>query len=410
MPTPTPASPETLSDHELVRSLETLLSRERQLEADVIAHLSEIDARRIYLEEGFSSLFRYCTERLHLSEAVAYDRILVARRVRAFPTLLERIRAGDLHLSGARLLVPHLTTENHRTLVERARHRTKREIEEIVADLVPKPDARASVRRLPGEAPSQSSPPADSGGPAQPAPSQAPGAQPALSDAAAPPPAPSGVEGRTTRVVGSTPRSSEEKASPATAPRRSPEPLGAERYKVQFTASRALCDKLREAQALLGHQIPDGDLGEIFSRALDLLVAEAKRKRFAQTSRPKRRAPHASEAGAASARPSRHVPAWIKRAVAERDAQRCTFVARSGRRCDARERLEFHHLEPWARAHAHSVDRITLRCSAHNRHAAERDFGRAHMDRCSRRGREGSTRTGTSWGARIGSSSGARPE
>jgi hypothetical protein len=325
---------------------------------------------------------------------VAYDRILVARRARVLASLLERIRAGDLHLSGARLLGPHLTTETHEALLERARHRTKREIEEIVADLAPKPDARASVRRLP-DAPMEGSRPSASSG----------SAQSVFSDALASQQAPSGMAGRKTHVAAPVQPSSE-KALRATEPRRTPEPLGGERYKVQFTASRALCDRLREAQALLGHQIPDGDLAEIFGRALDLLVEEVKRKKFARASRRKRRQPQGSEAARASARPSRHIPARIKRAVAERDAERCAFVAPSGRRCNARARLEFHHLEPWGRAHQHSVDRVTLRCRAHNRHAAERDFGREHMDRCSQRRPEASTRTGTSAGARRARSPG----
>jgi hypothetical protein len=429
MPALTPSSLETLSNHELVRSLETLLSRERQLEADVLVHLGEIDARRLHLEEGYSSLFRYCTEHLHFSEAVVYDRIGVARKARAFPALLERIRSADLHLTGARLLAPHLTPENHQALLDRARHRTKREIEEIVADLVPKPAVRGSVRKLPSAAAPERRPPAEpTGAPPADAPASLADGPMSLVDAPmSPTDKPASLRGRTTasltagqartervggapaareaadqrgRMAASVPSSS----ATATHPRARPEPLGNERYKVQFAASRTLCDKLREAQALLGHQIPDGDLAEIFGRALDLLLEDAKRKKFARTSSPRRRDRRENESERASSRPSRHIPARIKRAVAERDAERCSFVARSGRRCNARERLEFHHLEPWARCHTHSVDRVALRCRAHNGYAAEQDFGRDHMERCRHPSRGRSTRTGTSshgavWGS-----------
>ncbi len=67
-------------------------------------------------------------------------------------------------------------------------------------------------------------------------------------------------------------------------PTPAPSPLGGGRFRVQFTGDQALCDRLREAQALLRHQLPDGDIAEIFERALTLLVQDAKRKRFAQTS------------------------------------------------------------------------------------------------------------------------------
>ena len=177
-----------------------------------------------------------------------------------------------------------------------------------------------------------------------------------------------------------------------------PEPLGRERFKIQFTASRELYEKLREAQALLRHQIPSGELAEIFNRALTLLVEDAKRRRFAQTSRPAAR--RASKDGPADRGPvSRHIPAEIKRAVAARDSGRCAFVARSGRRCESRDFLEFHHEQPWARSKRHSVENIELRCRAHNHHAAVKDYGATHMERCltsSRGNDQAPTRPGAS--------------
>jgi len=45
-------------------------------------------------------------------------------------------------------------------------------------------------------------------------------------------------------------------------------PLAPEQYLITFTASRAMHEKLREAQALLRHQVPSGDVAEIFDQAL----------------------------------------------------------------------------------------------------------------------------------------------
>ena len=165
------------------------------------------------------------------------------------------------------------------------------------------------------------------------------------------------------------------------APSPAPSPLGGRRFKIQFTGSQALCDKLREAQALLRHQVPCGDLAEIFDRALTLLVEDAKRKKFAQTSRPRTRS-----ATRKSETASRHIPAKIRRAVFERDGDRCAFVGRNGRRCGARDFLEYHHLDPWARAKRHSIDRIELRCRGHNHYAAVQDYGAAYMARFTTRG------------------------
>src|SRR5260370_20228004 len=60
------------------------------------------------------------------------------------------LAAGAVNLTAARLLAPHLTPANHREVLDSARGKKKREIEEIVARLSPRPDVAASVRRLPG--------------------------------------------------------------------------------------------------------------------------------------------------------------------------------------------------------------------------------------------------------------------
>jgi hypothetical protein len=52
-----------------------LAAGERRATAVLIRSLMELDARRLYLSEGCSSLFTYCTQVLHLSESAAYNRI-----------------------------------------------------------------------------------------------------------------------------------------------------------------------------------------------------------------------------------------------------------------------------------------------------------------------------------------------
>jgi hypothetical protein len=64
-----------LSDAELLNEVKRLTADERQATARLIAALGELDARRLYLGEGCSSLFTYCTQVLHLSEHAAYLRI-----------------------------------------------------------------------------------------------------------------------------------------------------------------------------------------------------------------------------------------------------------------------------------------------------------------------------------------------
>ncbi len=163
------------------------------------------------------------------------------------------------------------------------------------------------------------------------------------------------------------------------------EPLGGERYAVRFTAGPDLHAQLEELKARMRHQIPDGDVGKIIAKAIALLLERERKRQLGETERPRPAKPNGD-------RPSRHIPAAIRRRVAERDGGRCAWTSPSGRRCEAREFLEFHHREPWAGSRQHSIDGIALLCRAHNQLEATRDFGEAHMarfrkpdvDRCSR--------------------------
>lgn len=128
-----PVDPTTLTDPELVCAVAERASGERRATAELIRVLIEFDKRRLYLGEGYPSLFAYCTQALHYSEHGAFNRIEVARAAARWPQLLARIEDGSLHLAGARLLAPHLTEENIEAALESASFKSKREIEEVAA-------------------------------------------------------------------------------------------------------------------------------------------------------------------------------------------------------------------------------------------------------------------------------------
>ena len=116
-----------MSDDELLNETRRLVACERMATAALLRSLMELDVRRLYLREGCSSLFTYCTPVLHLGEAAAYNRIEAARAARRFPPLLDAIEEGSLTLTAVRLLAPHFTNENCAELMSQARHKSKRE-------------------------------------------------------------------------------------------------------------------------------------------------------------------------------------------------------------------------------------------------------------------------------------------
>src|SRR5258706_10769426 len=111
-----------LSDAALLRDLAALITRDRITTAALLAHIAEVDARRLYLPRGYASMHAYCVEALHLSDDAAYKRIQAARAARRFPALFDAVADGRLHLSAVCLIAPHLTPENFDALVALATH------------------------------------------------------------------------------------------------------------------------------------------------------------------------------------------------------------------------------------------------------------------------------------------------
>ena len=340
MSNPTPSH---LTNSELTEELMRLARSGRETTVRLVTHLAEFEARHLHLAAGFPSLFTYCTEILRLSEHEAYHRILVAHTARRFPRILAMLADGTLSLTTVRLLSPHLTEASADRLLDAAAGRSKRQVEELVACHAPQPDVPASVRKVPVKTRAADTPPSTSA---------------VASDAAAPP------------CVASLPIPLLAPPPPPTRPA-VVRPLAPARYEVRFTASAETCAKLKRAQDLLRHALPGGDTAAIVDRALTLLVADLERKKFGATEKPRR--------GRRTSDPTRP-RAEVKRAVTRRDADRCAFVSKDGRRCEERGFLEFHHVIPAAMGGEFTVENIQLRCRAHNGYEADLFYGAGRHD------------------------------
>jgi hypothetical protein len=361
------------------------MGQSRRVEADIVAHIAEVEERRLYAREAFPSMFVYCLKVLHLSEPETYLRIAVARASRKHPMLLRMLADGRLHLTAIGMLAPHLTRENRDRLLEQAVHKTKRQIEELIAEMAPRPDVPAVMRRLPER---RTDPAA--GSLVVPNPGNGPmlGLGPDPTREVPPDPRLLRPDGVTSLGpgVGSAAASS----SPSSAPASVVQPLSPGRYKVQFTASVEFYRKLERLQALTGSKSP-GDLAAAIEQAVTEKLERLEARRFAQTRDPRKRpastrpsppllhTPAKSGGTLRCRRSSRHIPAAVRRAVYERDRGRCRYVDERGRRCPERHRLEFHHGHPFGLGGDHSVENIRLMCRAHNAYLAECDFGREAM-------------------------------
>src|SRR5437660_11233411 len=140
---------ESLSASDLRTGTHELVRRSHGVEAQLLVYLGEIEERKVYRDWSFSSMFAFCVCELGFSEDVACNRIAIARAARSMPVILDVLRSGKVHLAGLRSLTPHLTTENQDEVLAEAAGKSKREIEELVARLAPKPPVPTIVRKLP---------------------------------------------------------------------------------------------------------------------------------------------------------------------------------------------------------------------------------------------------------------------
>ena len=330
-----------LTDRELVDALDAAVSSEREALAVTLRCLSEIERRGVHREMGYRTIFDYCILRLKFSEGAAMRRIYSARAAAKLPVLYEHLRTGKLSLSSVSRLAPHLTAENSEELIVRAAGARLREVETLVAELVFK-----EARPVPPEAV---------------APPQAELALTETSVNAPDVPAPAAP---TPEPASMTP------AALLRVPFES-KPLRRDSICVEspgvircvFRASPSFHEKLELASRLLGRR-PNGRLATVMDLVLDRFLAKEDPFRRKSVKRSKA-APRA-----------RRAARWIRDVVWRRDGARCTYTTTDGVRCEARTKLEYDHVRPWARGGASDDPaNIRLLCRAHNLHLARKAFG-----------------------------------
>ena len=386
-----------VSDERLERNLKGLIADGCRIEARIVAHLAEMDARKLSLIRGYS-LFEYCQTRLGLSESQAFYRITAARAARRFPILFDLLEHHHIHLTTIALISKYLTEENHVELFEAVRGRSKREVLKLLARRFPRPDAESHIRKLPPQL-----------------------------------------------------------ATFAAGPSATFEPLSESTYRLQLNASEALKEKLTLAADLMSHSNPTFDLAVVVERALDLLIDKLQKQRFGVGVRPRRKERHASATiaeatkpkerelslvtaeatersddlpgsavthlgqskwarpraaiaqasssgarrewsgskepataiatskeptvpaasarGSAAIRSRRRIANDVLRQMVDRDGLRCTYRGPEGHRCTARAFLQTHHEEAWAKGGADGIDNLRFLCEAHNQLLAEMEFG-----------------------------------
>ena len=377
---------ESLTTEELDQSIEKLVRSEKRNMALAIAQIAEMSRRKGHLERGYKNLFDYCTRRLNLSEGSVARRIQVANVSRRFPQLLVALAENRMSLTVAGLLAPALTESNVEKLLADCAGMTKREVEEYLVALRPKPVFEPSIRKTP-------SPPASTS---------------PLAMLLTPP--------HPTRPEAATPRP---------APRVSPsilEPARPEVFNFRFAADRKFKEKFERLAEVLGVENPLQHMAEILEQALDIALdkKDLKRKRARRLERKSKNGDNSRQEScpgkivSPSCQPatvcdavatinalgdsqrslipraerstsgrvptkSRYIPSHLRERVHERAGYQCEYQSADGTRCRSRTGLEIEHERPFALHRSHDEKYLKLFCGPHNRLAAEKVFGAAFI-------------------------------
>ena len=328
---------ESLSTEELDHSTEKLVRAEKRNVALVIAHIAEMSRRKGHLERGYKSLFEYCTRRLNLSEGSVARRVQVANVALRFPRILVALAENRVSLTVAGLLSPHLREENFEKVLNDCAGMTRREVEEYLVTLQPKPVFAPSIRKTPSRS--------------------------------APTPTPS-VQAQVMPEV------------PRPVPRVSPsilEPARPEVFNFRFAADRTFKEKFERLAEVLGVENPLLHMSEVMEQALDIALdkKDLKRKRARRLERQSKTGDKPCPGKVSSK--SRYIPSEVRERVHDRAGYRCEYRGPDGTRCCSRTGLQIEHLRAFALYRSHDERFLRLHCAPHNRFTAERTFGVAFI-------------------------------
>ncbi len=148
-----------LSDEQLLAGLHALAACEKELGAEIVLHLLEVERRMLHVALGYSGLYAYGIAELGWSENVAHKRAKATRAAQLCPEIVGHLASGALTLASVFVLAPHLSGETGTgeagsgeagsELVAEACGKSRRDVERQMAERFPKLPRGGSFRMNP---------------------------------------------------------------------------------------------------------------------------------------------------------------------------------------------------------------------------------------------------------------------
>jgi 5-methylcytosine-specific restriction endonuclease McrA len=394
-----------LSDSQLIQRLDALVQKERETTLEVIRHIIEFDRRKLYLGIGYNSLHKYCILHLGFSEPAAMRRIQAARCIRDFPEIDPLLAKNELNLTGICKLAGILNERNKKDVMQEARCKSSRQIDEIVARYIPAKDVRDRVCPIfvsagaDGVANENHSEQTGSCNTSMPGlPSTPDDSKQANSNKTT-----FGADGKKLTTFSDSSKKSM---------------ILKKKYKIEFSVEPECMQMLEETKAILSKKYPKGvPLGKLLEEALNAYLdkhSPERKKKRRETRETKKQERNNTEqnknsqenkiekAGKKNSRMhktevqrsrsrgpthsegqeyNRHIPQSIRDEVFARDKGRCTFIGPDGKRCNSTWNLHIDHIKPFAKGGGHNIQNLRLLCANHNHLEAERVYGKHFIKR-----------------------------
>ena len=150
--------------------------------------------------------------------------------------------------------------------------------------------------------------------------------------------------------------------------RSSVRPLDGEHFELRATISAEAEAALARLRDIDRHAVPDGDIGELVSKAIIERCEKVEARKFGKLKQTQNAPVHFEDKAVATRTPSRE----IVRIISNRDGFQCRYVAPDGTRCQSHAWLEKDHRKGWAYGGRTSVANMQLMCRAHNQFKARR--------------------------------------
>jgi hypothetical protein len=149
LPATSNASMAALSNPELGARLDDLFRLRAALEGHIVQLLGEAERRQTYRDDGATSAAVWIAERFALSKSGARALVRVAQKAWDVPQLVAALQSGEISFDKLRAISDVATPESDAALLEAARVRSVRELDELARTRrnAPPPDPAAEHER-----------------------------------------------------------------------------------------------------------------------------------------------------------------------------------------------------------------------------------------------------------------------